>query len=221
MASVQPRAGGKFQLRVVHKLLAKPFFHTFEGEGAEQAARDYGHQLEALLARGVVPAELLAPAERVMGADPMLAEVIGDYQRLAPVTDSDDELLVPIRTEVQGARVSDVSMLWAEAYIGRLKAADRPRGPMAPGSIRKRVGALARVLDWHYHRAVGDRKDAKLPVNVLRLLPRGYSLYTKSEVDALPDGRGHARRPDSRLPVAGSRRGEALGRAGRREARGA
>lgn len=180
MASIQQR-GSKWQIRVPHKLLHKPFFATFDDE---TDARNYAAQLEALLARGIVPTELLAPAERAAGADPMLAEVIGDYQRLAPVTDSDDELLVPIRTEVGAARVSSVSMLWAEQYVAGLKNPKRERGPLTPGSIRKRVGALARVLDWHYHRG---GESGKATVNVLRLMPRGYSLYTKGEGEKLAE----------------------------------
>lgn len=196
--NVQQR-GAKFQLRVSHKLLPKPFFHTFDDE---QEARNYGTQLEALLAAGVVPGELLAPEARPGAADPMLAEVIGDYQRLAPVTTSDDELLVPIRTEVAGTRVSGVTMLWAERYVAALKAPGRERGPLTPGSIRKRVGALARVLDWHFHRARGADKDAVLPVNVLRLMPRGYSLYTKSEAEALGGAAPADEARDYRLPAA-------------------
>ena len=199
--SVQPRAGGKAQLRVTDKLLSRPFFHTFEGENAEADARSYGEQLRAMLDRGVVPVELLAKEERQAGEDPMLAAVIGDYQRLAPVTDSDDELLVPVRTEVQAVRVSGVTMRWAEAYVAGLKAASRERGPLTPGSIRKRVGALARVLDWHYHRQAGDDKDARLPANVLRMMPRGYSLYTKTEAATLGDDTPADKTRDFRLPA--------------------
>lgn len=171
MASIQPR-GEKWQLRVTHKLLPKPFFHTFPDE---TSARNYGSQLEALLAAGVVPEELLAKP----GAppSPLLAQVIKSYLLRASPTASDVELLGVLEKEVKTVRVGDVSFAWAEGYVAALKARERR---LTPGTIRKRVGALARVLDWH-HRAT-QVKGEPLAVNVLRLLPDGYSLYPDNEV---------------------------------------
>ena len=54
--NIQPRAG-KHQLRVAHKLLPKPFFFTFLTLAEAESYRD---ALMALLARGVVPVEMLA-----------------------------------------------------------------------------------------------------------------------------------------------------------------
>lgn len=62
--NVQIRANGRAQLRVTHKLLPRPFFFTFD---TEPEARGYGDQLQALLDRGVVPAELLAPEAKAQG----------------------------------------------------------------------------------------------------------------------------------------------------------
>lgn len=170
--NVQPRAG-KWQLRVKHALLPKPYFTTWD---TEAEARGHGQQIEALLARGIVPAELLAPAPVSRADDPLLNQVIREYQGLAPVTTSDDELLAVITVEVGTVRVSGVTVRWAEQYVAGLKTPERN---LAPGTIRKRIGALGRVLDWHIGRA--HNGDA---VNVLRLLPRGYSLYTKAETEA-------------------------------------
>ena len=80
MASIQKR-GERFQLRVKHKLLPRPFFFTFD---TEDEARTYGSQLEALLKRGIVPQELLVkpqPAD-----DPLLTRVASDYSSQFPVT---------------------------------------------------------------------------------------------------------------------------------------
>jgi hypothetical protein len=46
MASIQKR-GTKFQLRVVHKNLVRPYIRTFDSDAD---ARDHGNQIEALLA---------------------------------------------------------------------------------------------------------------------------------------------------------------------------
>ncbi len=166
--SVQAR-GDKHQLRVKHRLLPKPFFATF---GTDAEARSYGDQLHALLERGVVPAELLAPEPK--GDDPLLVEVIRQYTKAAPLTESDDLLLGVMLGEIVGVRVSQVTYAWADGYVRRLKARK-----LAPGTIRKRVGALARVLDWRIRMCTPT--GAQPLANALRLLPVGYSAYSRAE----------------------------------------
>lgn len=176
MASITPRSG-KFQLRVKHRLLPKPFFFTFD---TYDRASTYGQQLEALLARGIVPQDLLEPPEPGRKADPRLSVVIGEYLNLAPVAETDVPLLQLIRGEVGEARVSDVTVRWAEDYVRQLKAEKN----LAPGSIRKRVGSLGRVVDWHINRTT--EKNETRPPNALRLLPRGYSAYNQQDAENLP-----------------------------------
>jgi integrase len=173
--SVQQR-GDRFQLRVTHRLLPRPFFFTFP---REDEARAYGNQLARLLDAGVVPQELLAKPAR--GDDPLVVEVLRAYLNTAAhLTPSDDALLSTMLPELAGLRVSGITYAWADAYIRGLKVG---RG-LTPGSIRKRVGALARVLDWHIARTGAG-------TNALRALPSGYSQYTASDVAA-----GAARRED-------------------------
>ena len=173
MASIQPR-GTKFQLRVKHKLLTKPFFFTFD---TEQEARAYGDQLEAVLSRGIIPTELLAAPE-TRADDPPLCRVISDYCKDAPVTSSDSELLDVLVTEVAGVRVSGVTFAWCNDYVTRLKR----DANLAPGTIRKRIGSLGRVVDWYIRKTTPV--DAQPNANPLRLLPRGYSLYSQADSDA-------------------------------------
>lgn len=169
--NIQQR-GGRFQMRVRHALLPKPFFSTFDSE-AEAAA--YGAQLEALLARGIVPAELAAaPARRA--DDPLVIEVIRAYSRAAHVAPSDGEVLDVLVRETPGLRVSGVTFAWCDEYVRRLKRVNN----LAPGTIRKRVGSLARVLDWHIRQTTPP--GAQPMPNALRLLPRGYSAYTPDDV---------------------------------------
>ncbi len=172
--NVQQR-GARFQLRVTDKLLPKPFFFTFD---TEPEARTYGAQLAALLARGIVPQELLAAAPK--GDDPLMIELIRAYTKAAPITASDDALLGHMLDELLGLRVSQVTYQWADNYVLKLKT--RKPGNLAPGSIRKRVGVLGRVMDWHLRRSTPA--DKVPPANVFRLLPRGYSSYSKNDVDA-------------------------------------
>lgn len=169
--NIQQR-GGRFQMRVRHALLPKPFFSTFDSE-AEASA--YGAQLEALLARGIVPAELAAaPARRA--DDPLVIEVIRAYSRAAHVAPSDGEVLDVLVRETPGLRVSGVTFAWCDEYVRRLKRVNN----LAPGTIRKRVGSLARVLDWHIRQTTPP--GAQPMPNALRLLPRGYSAYTPDDV---------------------------------------
>ena len=66
MASIQKR-GTKFQLRVVHKNLVRPYIRTFDSDAD---ARDHGNQIEALLATTIAhpPAPLLRGAGTQLAA---------------------------------------------------------------------------------------------------------------------------------------------------------
>lgn len=176
--NIQQR-GARYQLRVKHALLPKPFFFTFDSEAE---ARSYGDQLMALLARGIVPAEMLATPERK--DDPLVIEIIRAYSLAVHVAASDVEVLDVLVHETPGLRLSGVTFAWCDEYVRRLK---RVRN-LAPGTIRKRVGSLARVIDWHVRQTtpVGAQPQA----NPLRLLPRGYSTYTPDDVAA---GASHKR----------------------------
>lgn len=171
--SVQAR-GQRFQLRLRHKLLPKPFFATFDDE---VEARNYGQHLHALLDEGIVPEELLA--DKARGDDPLVVEVVRGYMKGAPVTDSDDALLGVMLPELVGLRVSGCTYLWADGYVRRLKTERH----ITPGSIRKRIGVLGRVFDWHLRRVSAAGQHP--PANPFRLLPRGYSLYTADDAEAL------------------------------------
>lgn len=170
--NVQIRANGRAQLRVTHKLLPRPFFFTFD---TEPEARGYGDQLQALLDRGVVPAELLAPEAKAQGENPTLVEMISRYCKGFPVTASDSELLTTITSEVLGVRWSHLNYRWVDDYVAGLK---RPPLNRAPGTIRKRVGVLARVVDY-YLRTSGMTAAA----NPFKLLPRGYSSYGPQDAE--------------------------------------
>ena len=173
--NVQAR-GNRHQLRVTHGLLPRAFFATFD---TEREARDYGDQLQAMLDRGVVPQELVAPAPK--GDDPLLIEVIRAYVKAAPVTASDDALVGHMLPELVGTRISTITYLWVDRYVKDLKL--KRSKPIAPSTIRKRIGVLGRVLDWHWRRVTPQGKLP--PANPLRLLPRGYSLYSQGEANEL------------------------------------
>ena len=167
--NVQIRRNGKAQLRVTHRLLPKPFFFTFDDAPQAQA---YGAQLHALLQKGVVPAELLAHTPDARADNPALLEMVRAYTKGFPVTDSDAALLQSMSMELVGVRWRALTYRWVDEYVASLKRAPRR---LAPGSIRKRVGVLARVVD--YWLRVSGHEGA----NPFRLLPRGYSVYSAQD----------------------------------------
>ena len=169
MASVQPRAG-RWQLRVVHKLLPKPFFHTFDDEAE---ARAYGAQLEALLAGGIVPAELLEGQKRT--ENPPLSRIITAYLAGSNVAPSDRPTLCQISKSEGDTKLLSVTAAWADLWASRLKTDDH----LAPSTIRKRVESLARVLDWYWRGKNEDR------ANPLRQMPRGYASPSSTEIATL------------------------------------
>lgn len=172
--NIQPR-GRKFQLRVTHALLPKPFFFTFENQAEAETYRD---ALMALLARGVVPAEMLTAPQSA--DDPMLTVVMANYQAQTAITDSDDQLFVVLKMEVIGVRMSHITFAWCEQYVRGLKGAKKH---LAPSTIRKRVGALARVVDWHIKSVTPEGVVPR--ANPLRMLTRGYSNYSKTDAQVV------------------------------------
>jgi integrase len=182
---VRPR-GRRWELRVKHRLLPRPYYDTFD---TQVDAENYGEQLDAMLDRGVLPTELQASAPGP-AADPHVMAVVRAYLAGAPhLTPSDDKLLASLLPELATVRLSAVSYRWAGEWVRTMKLQQR----LAPGTIRKRVGVLARVLDWHL--ATHAAADSAAPVNPLRLLARGYSQYTAAERQAL-ERQGHQARHD-------------------------
>jgi len=164
--NIQQR-GEKFQLRVKHNLLQKPFFFSF---ASRDEAHQYGTQLEAFLARGIVPQELLAPPPK--GHDPTLLDVLREYGLSCPsISDTDRDLSGQLYPDVAGTRLSAVTYLWSTQFVERLKIERH----LAPRTVRGKVGCLARAID-HYTAL----KKISL-ANPMRLLPQGYSIANKVE----------------------------------------
>jgi len=170
MASIQSR-GNRWQLRVVHKLLPKPFFSTFTNEAE---ARAYGAQLESLLDRGIVPTELLVQ-DQVRTDNTLLSKIIADCMADSNIAPSDRPTLLQIGSVHGNVRLGDIDAAWADTWVSKLKTYDN----LAPSTIRKRVEALARAIDWH-HRRRGQTVE-----NPLRNMPRGYASPTSAELSAM------------------------------------
>lgn len=170
MSSIQSR-GDRWQLRVVHKLLPKPFFSTFTDESE---ARAYGSQLESLLDRGIVPTELLEQ-DQTRTDNTRLSKIIKDYLTDSSLAPSDRPVLAQIKSAHENVRLSEINAAWADLWVSSLKTVDH----LAPSTIRKRVEALARVIDWHH------RRRGQTVGNPLRHMPRGYASPTATELEML------------------------------------
>lgn len=170
MAMVRAR-GAKFELRVKHRLLPKPYTATFE---TEAEAREYGNRLESMLAQGVVPREAVALPKRP--GTVTIGRLIREYLDAVSVSAMDRDLLDLLTMWVGAKRLDDVLQYkWAEEWVRSLKIERN----LAPGTIRKRVGCLARMLDWHLKR---EAEHGGQPLaNPFRLLPKNYSTYNERE----------------------------------------
>lgn len=171
--SIQQRAGG-FQLRIIDRLLPKPFFHTFD-ERVE--AESYGNLLRSQLARGVVPRDVLEklnPPKR--GSDPMVVKLLESYTTSnASVSRTDTKDSGYVAREFLNERVSNIDYDFVEAFASRLRLR-----PMSPSTIRARVGLLGRVWAWHL-----AKTGSKGISNPWRLLPSGYSVANETEQKAI------------------------------------
>jgi hypothetical protein len=136
---IRPRSkGSAFELRVKHKRLARPAYATL---GSREAAEALGHRTLAALERGEMPDWLKEPVRRECDT---LADLIRAYRGIIAVPPSTQEVLDVIIAEVGTVNLSDISVLWAEGWIRSLKQ----ERTLAPGTIRKRKGALSRVFHW-------------------------------------------------------------------------
>lgn len=166
MAHVRPTRSGKYELRIIHRLLPKPVYLTFTDE---TAARAYGDQATELLDSGLIPAGLV---EEKKTAAATLHSIVRAWQQTGQQSKADDEILDVLVGEIGAVKISEFNYAWCEQWLRDLKL----KANLAPGSIRKRIGALARAIDWYMRRtpdvAVG---------NPLRSLPRGSATYSAKD----------------------------------------
>lgn len=202
MSSIRKSRTGKWELSIRHKLLDRPLYFTYEAD-QEAAARAYGEQCDRWLAAGIVPAELQEQAKRPVASAALLGPVIRAWLNSGEPSQSDQDTLGPMFNGLAPLKLIDLNYLWAERWVRHMKLESN----LSPGSIRKRVQAVARAIDWHLRKS----PDAMVG-NPLRLLPRGYSTYNAKdarEAEALgKSARIDIQRDRRLLPAKGSDLGE-------------
>jgi integrase len=156
MAGKRQRKNGTWEYCFQQKgVLPERVYFTFD---SEEEGDTYVERVEPLLRRGVVPKEMLGGSIRTFEA------LLEAYEVQSTLVKSEIELL-PVVTKLVGKTpIELLSHAWVDTWVGSMKDAG-----LAPGTIQKRVGLLARAVDW------GIRKEhITLPNNPLRMLPRGF-----------------------------------------------
>ena len=173
MASKRQRSTGTWEYTVKRKgVLPKPISLTFDS--AEEGDAYVAH-LEKLLDAGIVPEEFKDKAKAVA----TISQAIFQYIEAVHITDDDVAILGILNGQVGGRALDQVNYQWAENWIRELQS-----GGGAPSTIRKKVGALARCLDW-----VVRRSDTMLAANPLRMLPKRYATTATGRKDQERDRR--------------------------------
>lgn len=171
MAYIRKTRTGRFELTLSNKLLPKgKVYFTFD---SQEEAATYGDQAEKWLAAGMVPPELVAETRGRDRAE-LLGPVIRAWVNSGQPSAADQEALGRLFVEVGGVSFSDFNYAWCEDWVRRLKLERN----LAPGSIRKRVQALSKAVDWHLRRS-----EQPMVGNPLHLLPKGYSTYNARDAE--------------------------------------
>lgn len=177
MATKRRRRGASWQYTIRRAgLLPKPLYLSFDDEAEGD---EYVRRVEALLDRGVVPDEF--NEKRAVQAT--LREGSRRYMGAQHVSDDDKKLLaVAIARLPRDLSLAALSFTWAQVWVTSLKREQN----LAPSTLRKHVGAVARCLDW----LTGH---GELPFNPLRMLKKGYATYTPDDALAVQQIDGAAK----------------------------
>lgn len=173
MASKRQRSTGTWEYVVKRKgLLPKPINLTFDSEVEGDA---YVAHLEKLLDAGIVPDAYKEKSDLIL----TIAQSINSYIQAVHITDDDIGWLKAMSETVGSRPLDKVNYAWAEEWVKELQA-----GGGAPSTIRKKVGALARCLDW-----VIRKEGTMLAANPLRMLPKRYATTATGRKDEERDRR--------------------------------
>src|SRR5437899_1084632 len=138
MSSVRQTKTGAWEVDVRSKLLPRRRTFLFE---TEVFARSWAADVDKLLAAGIVPPQLAVAPKKTHKAS-LLGPVIRAYLQRDQHSASDEEVLGRLFTELGHVKLDEVTYTWCETWLRDLKTVSN----LAPGTIRKRVGALSRVL---------------------------------------------------------------------------
>lgn len=163
MAHIRQRSTGTWEITIRRKNLPKPIHASAD---TEVEAKVWAERMEAQLDSGFIPKEILTDIQR---SQKTISKWLDEYADEVAISPSDYPLLTVITKDIGALQLRQLSQQNLLDWIRQMK--DRQ---LTPGSIRKRVGALARAIDIAVHREL-------MQFNPVRSLPRGYSNYVKND----------------------------------------
>lgn len=92
------------------------------------------------------------------------------------VKEGDKQWLAVLDGEIGKTAAGEITVQWALGLVRGYKLEKR----LTPATIRHRIGALRRCLDWHV-------TCGNLPLNSLKLLPERYATYNDAERATMDD----------------------------------
>lgn len=104
-------------------------------------------------------------------SDLLKAYLLADSAKIAR---TDRHVVLALSRPTKGMTLAGVTTTWSDAWVRQMKREDG----LAPGTIRKKVEALARAVDW-WNRKEHEGVET---FNPLRVMPKGYSAYRPDDV---------------------------------------
>lgn len=180
MATYRTRSSGTVEACIRRKKMPAPIYLTF---GNMDSAVEYCRIAEARIDAGDIPDDLLqfakpkeARRDKPDSMGSTISSAIDEYLLGYHVTSGDKQWLGVMKSKHGAVVLGDVTVQWALGIIKSYKLDLK----LTPATIRHRIGALRRCLDWHV--TIG-----KLPLNTLKLLPERYATYNDAERDMIDD----------------------------------
>lgn len=164
MATIRQRSTGNWECVIRNAALHRPHYATFD---TQAEAQDYAKKLELAIKQGRIPEALSTPRTVELTC---ISEFVDSYTNQHAISALDLDVLRLVSKNVGSLPINKLTTAWTHDWVQNMKRV----GKLAPGTIRKRVGALARCLDWHVQKQ-------SLLANPLRQLPRGYAAYAPGD----------------------------------------
>jgi Integrase len=169
MAYIRKRRSGTYEIVIKHHSLPQPINASAD---TEAQARAWAEKVEAQIRAGTLPGEYYLDRKASLYT---VAKWLGEYESSSSPSASDIPLLPIVAKEVGSWNLNNITQKHLADWITAMKARK-----LTPGSIKKRVGCLARAVDIAVYREL-------VPVNVIRALPRNYAAYTPDDGVAVTD----------------------------------
>lgn len=180
MATFRTRSSGTVEACIRRKTLPGPIYLTFRNI---DDAKAYCREAEAMIDAGQIPQALLdfAKPKEARRDKPeymvkRISDAIREYLLGYHVTDGDQSWLGVLLSEIGHLELGDITVQWAMDLVRSYKLTKQ----LTPATIRHRIGALRRCLDWHVI-------SGNIPINPLKMLPARYAVYNDAERLAVED----------------------------------